>query len=135
MFVLIFVDQFGRGILPEWSKGADLRSARQSSAWVQTPQVPSYRSVSARHLTPHRTTPSAQRPRHTHTNLLMLAFTSFSSYSTPFCIVLSTPIALSPFRSFNAPLHCTGSKTYVNLRIIFFLFFTLSLDLSYAPLL
>ena len=30
------------GILPEWSKGADLRSARRSSAWVQTPQVPSY---------------------------------------------------------------------------------------------
>ena len=28
------------GILPEWSKGADLRSARRSSAWVQTPQVP-----------------------------------------------------------------------------------------------
>ena len=28
------------GILPEWSKGADLRSARLSSAWVQTPQVP-----------------------------------------------------------------------------------------------
>ena len=30
------------GILPEWSKGADLRSARRLSAWVQTPQVPSY---------------------------------------------------------------------------------------------
>ena len=29
------------GILPEWSKGADLRSARHTSAWVQTPQVPS----------------------------------------------------------------------------------------------
>ena len=28
------------GILPEWSKGADLRSARRLSAWVQTPQVP-----------------------------------------------------------------------------------------------
>lgn len=33
------------GILPEWSKGADLRSARRSSAWVQTPQVPSFLSI------------------------------------------------------------------------------------------
>lgn len=33
---------FCNGILPEWSKGADLRSARRSSAWVQTPQVPCY---------------------------------------------------------------------------------------------
>ena len=33
-----------RGILPEWSKGADLRSARRQSAWVQTPQVPCYAS-------------------------------------------------------------------------------------------
>ena len=37
---------FWNGILPEWSKGADLRSARRSSAWVQTPQVPCYAPTS-----------------------------------------------------------------------------------------
>ena len=37
---------FWNGILPEWSKGADLRSARRLSAWVQTPQVPCYASNS-----------------------------------------------------------------------------------------
>ena len=37
------------GILPEWSKGADLRSARRSSAWVQTPQVPCYAPQWLRH--------------------------------------------------------------------------------------
>ncbi len=30
------------GILPEWSKGVDLRSTRRLSAWVQTPQIPNF---------------------------------------------------------------------------------------------
>ena len=38
-----------RASLPEWSKGADLRSAGQSSAWVQTPRdaktISAYSSV------------------------------------------------------------------------------------------
>ena len=71
------------GILPEWSKGADLRSARRLSAWVQTPQVPSYavaRELVGLHtrdhtpaLTSHKTQRASAfdtytfRPTHMHT--------------------------------------------------------------------
>ena len=41
--------------MPEWSKGADLRSARRLSAWVQTPQIPYYALSCICHCIEHNT--------------------------------------------------------------------------------
>ena len=81
-----------RGILPEWSKGADLRSARRQSAWVQTPQVPCYASAWRTLVTCES---SRSKDTHADARLCLLPFCSptlppSASLHTP-CMPLSLP--------------------------------------------
>ena len=83
------------GILPEWSKGADLRSARRLSAWVQTPQVPSYavaRELVGLHTRDH--TPAVTSPRHSAPPPLPIL--PFAQPQCNYATSIYTPASVSP---------------------------------------